>query len=66
MKQLAKILKFPPPKNPLEGQTVKAVFADYEPSENCCNTESYGQLCVKCGRCGRRFVDGILQKGGAE
>ena len=60
---MAKIIKLPPPKNPLEGQKVKMIFVDYEPSENCCNTEGY-DLCIKCEKCGRRFVDGILQKGG--
>jgi hypothetical protein len=39
---------------------------DYEPSEECCNDNSYGMLCVKCGRCGRKFIDGVLQEGGAE
>ena len=61
---MGKILKFPPPESPLRGHKVKFVFVDYEPSENCCNTESYRQLCVKCEQCGRRFVNGILQKGG--
>lgn len=44
----------------------KAFFLDYEPSENCCNDDSFGSLCVKCGKCGRKFIDGVLQKGGAE
>lgn len=29
--------------------------SDMKPSANCCNSESYGCICVKCGRCGRRF-----------
>ena len=62
---MGKILKFPPPKNPLKGQRVKVVFADYAPSENCCD-DSFGSLCIKCEKCGRRFVDGILQKEGDE
>ena len=60
---MAKILKFPPPKNPIEGQKVKALFADYEPSENCCNDDSFGCVCVKCEKCGRKFINGILQNG---
>lgn len=24
-------------------------------SKNCCNPDSYGTICVKCGRCGRKF-----------
>lgn len=39
---------------------------DYEPSEKCCNDDSYGMLCVKCEQCGRKFVNGVLEKGGAE
>lgn len=29
---------------------------DIKPSENCCNSNSYGVICIKCGRCGRRFL----------
>ena len=60
---MAKIIKFPPQK-PFAERTVK-IFVDYEPSENCCNTEGY-DLCIKCEKCGRKFIDGILQKEGAE
>ena len=42
----------------------KVSFIDYEPSENCCNADTYGALCVKCEKCGRKFVDGVLAKGG--
>lgn len=42
----------------------KATFIDYEPAENCCNDETYGAICVKCEQCGRKFIDGVLQKGG--
>lgn len=59
---MAKILKFPPPNYPLH----KASFIDYEPSKNCCNDDTYGALCVKCEKCGRKFKDGVLEKGGAE
>ena len=60
---MGKIIKFPAPKpNTFDGQTVVKCFADYEPSQNCCNTDGYMQLCIKCGKCGRKFVNGILQK----
>ena len=29
--------------------------SDLRVSENCCNNDSYGVICVKCGRCGRKF-----------
>lgn len=28
---------------------------ELRPSENCCNSDTYGVICVRCGRCGRRF-----------
>lgn len=28
---------------------------DYSVSENCKNPDSYGVICVKCGKCGRKF-----------
>lgn len=28
---------------------------DYRASKDCCNSDSYGIICVKCGRCGRKF-----------
>ena len=59
---MAKILNFKQPKKPV----TNAFFIDYSPAENCCNDNSYGMLCVKCGRCGRKFIDGVLQKGGTE
>lgn len=65
MVTVAKIIKFPPPKDPFKEQKVKAVFADYAPAANCCNDDSFGCLCIKCGMCGREFIDGILQKGDA-
>ena len=62
---MAKIIKFPSPeKSRKKQQERKLFFIDYEPSENCCNTESYRQVCVKCEKCGRRFVGGVLQKEG--
>lgn len=30
---------------------------DLRPSVNCCNLDSYGCVCVKCGRCGRIFFN---------
>lgn len=44
----------------------KGNFIDYEPAENCCNADSYGELCVKCEQCGRKFINGELLIGGAE
>lgn len=44
----------------------KGKFFDYKPAENCCNDNSYGEMCVKCEKCGRKFIDGVLQKGGVE
>ena len=55
---MAKILKLP--------RRYPMAFVDYDPSENCCNDDTYGALCVKCEKCGRKFIDGVLQKGGAK
>ena len=33
---------------------------DYKPSSICMNPDSYGYICVKCGRCGRKFNRGVL------
>lgn len=63
---MAKILKFPQPKHPFGVKGVKATFYDYELAENCCNDDSYRQICVKCEKCGRRFSKGILQGGSKE
>ena len=57
---MAKIIDFHLPKS------YAVTFIDYEPSKNCCNDDTYGALCVKCEKCGRKFIDGVLQKGGAE
>lgn len=35
-------------------------FIDYAPADNCNNEWSYGCVCVKCGKCGRKFENGIL------
>ena len=29
--------------------------ACHRPSENCRNKDSYGVVCIKCGKCGRKF-----------
>lgn len=29
--------------------------SDMKPSRNCCNSDSYGGICVRCVRCGRKF-----------
>ena len=55
---MAEILKFP--------RRYQNTFVDYEPSKNCCNDDSYGAVCVKCEKCGRKFIDGVLWEGGAE
>ena len=40
---------------------MKNIFVDYKVSKNCKSLqESYGEICVKCGKCGRRFFNGIL------
>ena len=40
------------------------MLIDYMPCEKCCNfRESYGIICVKCGKCGRKFEDGVLVNG---
>ena len=33
------------------------IFADYGVSEKCNNPDTYGEICVKCGECGRQFND---------
>lgn len=40
------------------------IFTDYIPAKNCCNLDTYGAVCLKCGECGRKFENGILQEGG--
>lgn len=57
---MAKIIDFHLPKSSA------ATFIDYEPSKNCCNDDTYGALCVKCEKCGRKFIDGVLLEGGPE
>lgn len=42
------------------------IFVDYIPAENCCNEYSFGEICVKCGKCGRKFIKGFLQKDGVD
>lgn len=41
------------------------IFVDYEISENCCNGNSFGVVCLKREKCGRKFVNGFLEKEGA-
>ena len=41
----------------------KMAFVDYCVAEDCKNLQdSYGEICVKCGKCGRKFKNGYLQK----
>lgn len=37
------------------------IFVDYDVAENCENPDSYGMVCVKCGKCGRKFCGGLLR-----
>ena len=41
-------------------QKIISVFVDYTPADDCKNDESYGEICVKCGKCGREFDKGIM------
>ena len=37
------------------------IFIDYVPAKECKNQEqTYGCICVKCGKCGRVFDNGIM------
>lgn len=39
------------------------IFVDYSPSAECKNPETYGEICVKCGECGRTFDEnGVIEK----
>lgn len=39
------------------------IHLDYGVSDNCQNLkESYGEVCVKCEKCGRKFTNGVLAK----
>lgn len=38
---------------------------DYRPSNKCKNSNSYGMICVKCGKCGRKFKDGVMVDDGS-
>ncbi len=31
------------------------IHIDYGVSPNCVNPDSYGEICVRCGQCGRKF-----------
>lgn len=43
---------------------VKMLLIDYMPCEERVNfRESYGIICVKCEKCGRKFDDGVLING---
>ena len=40
---------------------IRRMFVDYKPCEGCTNPDTYGEICVKCGACGRKFDDkGVL------
>jgi len=37
------------------------IFIDYIPCKECeCMEETYGMICIKCGKCGRKFENGIM------
>lgn len=36
---------------------IRKMFADYKPCKECTNPDTYGEICVKCGACGRKFDD---------
>ena len=36
------------------------IHLDYQPASNCVNLDTYGTICVKCGRCGRKFKNGVM------
>ena len=37
------------------------LYIDYVVSDDCTNEDSFFEVCVKCGRCGRKFdEDGVL------
>jgi hypothetical protein len=41
----------------------RIAFIDYQSASNCKNLEdSYGMICVKCGKCGRKFKNGNMIK----
>lgn len=39
---------------------MKSHYLDYGVNPECENPDSYGEICVKCGQCGRKFDDGSL------
>lgn len=41
-----------------EQRTVSRMLIDYIPATECKNVqETFGMICVKCGKCGRKFND---------
>lgn len=46
-----------------KNSNVKKLLVDYQATDDCINSDSYGAVCVKCGRCGRTFTkDGFLKE----
>lgn len=40
---------------------IRRMFVDYAPCDKCTNPDTFGEICVKCGACGRKFDDeGVL------
>lgn len=58
---MGKIINFDKRKGNKETNSGRKFYGvDYKPSPTCKNLDSYGCICVKCGRCGRKFVKGVL------
>lgn len=46
-----------------KNNNVKNLFVDYQVNDECRNPNTYGSICLKCGRCGRTFTqDGFLKE----
>ena len=45
-------------------ESIGNMIVDYEAAQECENPSSYGEICVKCGKCGRVFENGFMVDGG--
>ena len=46
-----------------KNSNVKKLLVDYQVSDDCINSDSYGAVCVKCGRCGPlTAIEGFLKE----
>ena len=41
-------------------ESIENMIIDYGVAQECKNPSSYGEICVKCGKCGRVFENGIM------